>query len=79
VKPNPRFWNNLQPLTTLLHNGSMIQYSVLKTGKKRGALAAVKIAKHYGAARASSIEDMADLPEVHHIQIHLTRRSEAKN
>lgn len=26
----------------------------------------------------SSIEDLADLPEVHHIQIHLTRRSEAK-
>jgi len=27
----------------------------------------------------SSIEDLADLPQVHHIQIHLTRRCEAKN
>ena len=49
VKPNPRFWNNLKRLTTLINNTSMIQYSVLKTESRRGALTAVKIAKHYGA------------------------------
>ena len=31
------------------------------------------------AEMKSYIENMADLPQVHNIQIHLTRRSEAKN
>lgn len=49
VKPNHRFWTNLNRLMALLDNGSRIQYSVFKTTHRRGALAAVKIAKHYGA------------------------------
>lgn len=49
IKPNPKFWKNLKRLIALLDNGSMIQYSVFKTRHKRGAHAAVKIAKHYGA------------------------------
>lgn len=49
VKPNPKFWRNLKRLISLLDEGSMIQYSVFKTGRRRGAMAAVKIARHYGA------------------------------
>jgi len=49
LKPNPRFWKNLNRLVALLGDGSMIQYSVFKTRNKRGAHVAVKIAKHYGA------------------------------
>lgn len=49
LKPNPKFWNNFNRLIALLDNGSMIQYSVFKTKSKRGALTAVKIARHYGA------------------------------
>jgi len=48
-KPNPRFWKNLNRLLTLLDNGSMVQYSVLKTRQRRGAVAAVRLARHYGA------------------------------
>ena len=48
-KPNPRFWSNLKRLHVLIGNSSMIQYSVFKTKSKRGAMAAAKLAKHYGA------------------------------
>ena len=48
-KPNPRFWANLNRLKSLLGDASLIQYSVFKTGKVRGAMTAVKLARHYGA------------------------------
>jgi len=48
-KPNPKFWTNLNRLIALLDDGSMVQYSVFMTKRRRGAIAAVKLAKHYGA------------------------------
>ena len=49
VKPNPRFWGNLKRLIGLVGEGSLIQYSVFMTKSRRGAVTAVKIARHYGA------------------------------
>lgn len=48
-KPNPRFWRNLRLLFALAGDGVMVQYGVFLTRRKRGAIAAVKIARHYGA------------------------------
>ena len=48
-KPNPRFWTNLRRLLALVGSGSVVQYSVLKMTCKRGVIAAVKLARHYGA------------------------------
>jgi hypothetical protein len=49
VKPNPRFWGNLKRLIGLVGEGGLIQYSVFMTKSGRGALTAMKIARHYGA------------------------------
>ena len=49
VKPNPRFWGSLKRLIGLVGEGSLIQYSVFMTKSRRGAVTAVKIARHYGA------------------------------
>jgi len=49
VKPNPRFWGNLKRLIGLGVEGSLIQYSVFMTKSRRGAVTAMKIARHYGA------------------------------
>lgn len=49
VKPSPKFWGNLKRLMRRLGEGSMVQYSVFKTGSRRGAVAAVMLAEHYRA------------------------------
>lgn len=49
VKPNPRFWGNLKRLMRLVGEGSMAQYSVFRTGSRRGAVAAVMLSEHYRA------------------------------
>ena len=48
-KPNPRFWGNVKRLIGLVGEGSLVQYSVFMTKSRRGAVTAVKIARHYGA------------------------------
>jgi len=48
-KPHPRFWTNLNKLIKILGSASMLQYSVFTTSSKRGIIAAVKLAQHYGA------------------------------
>ena len=48
-KPNPRFWRNIKRLIGLVGEGSLVQYSVFMTGSRRGAMAAMKLARHYGA------------------------------
>jgi hypothetical protein len=47
-KPNPQFWRNLKKMK---NRSSLrrIQYSVLFTSKRNEAIAAVKLAEHYGA------------------------------
>ena len=49
-KPNPRFWGNVKRLIGLVGEGSLVQYSVFMTRSKRGAMAAERIARHYGAS-----------------------------
>jgi hypothetical protein len=49
IKPNSKFWVNLKRLIGLVGDGSLIQYSVFMTRSRRGALVAVKLARHYGA------------------------------
>ena len=49
VKPSPRFWGNLKRLMGLLGEGSLVQYSVFRTGSRRGAVVAIMLAEHYGA------------------------------
>jgi len=49
VKPNPRFWKNVRRLIGLVGGSSMVQYSVFMTRSRRGAITAVKLARHYGA------------------------------
>jgi len=49
LKPSPRFWGNLKRLMRLVGEGSMVQYSVFRIGSRRGAVAAVMLAEHYGA------------------------------
>ena len=48
VKPNPKFWVNLKRLRSLAGSGSLVQYSVFMTRSRKGAIAAVKLARHYG-------------------------------
>ena len=48
-KPNPRFWGNIRRLIGLVGEGSLVQYSVFMTRSRRGAMAAMKLARHYGA------------------------------
>jgi len=48
-KPNPRFWGNIKRLIGLVGEGSLVQYSVFMTRSRRGAMAAMKLARHYGA------------------------------
>ena len=48
-KPNPRFWGNMNRLSSLSGGGRRLQYSVFATDSRRSALTAVKIADHYGA------------------------------
>ena len=48
-KPNPRFWGNLRRLKRFVGEGELIQYSVYKTGSRRGALSAKNVAEYYGA------------------------------
>ena len=49
IKPNSKFWINLKRVQAFVGKGSLIQYSVFTTDSKRGAITAVKLAKHYGA------------------------------
>ena len=49
IKPSSKFWSNLKRVQSLVGEGTLIQYSVIRTGSKRGALTAVKLARHYGA------------------------------
>ena len=48
-KPNPRFWGNIKRLISLVGEGSLVQYSVFMTRSRREAMAAMKLARHYGA------------------------------
>lgn len=45
----PPFWGNIRRLIGLVGEGSLVQYSLFMTGSKRGAMAAMKLARHYGA------------------------------
>ena len=49
MKPSSKFWANLKRVHALAGEGTLIQYSVFTTNKKRSAITAVKLAKHYGA------------------------------
>ena len=49
LKPSTRFWTNLKRLKGLGGRSSLIQYSVLQTDRRRVAVAAKKLAEHYGA------------------------------
>ena len=49
MKPNSKFWDNLGRIKNLAGSGSLIQYSVFQSNSKRGAISALKIARHYGA------------------------------
>jgi len=49
IKPSSKFWANIKRIQALVGVGSLIQYSVFTTDSKRGALTAVKLAKHYKA------------------------------
>ena len=49
LKPNSKFWDNLHRIKNLAGSGSLIQYSVFQSNSKRGAVSALKIARHYGA------------------------------
>ena len=66
VKPSPRFWGNLKRLIGLLGEGCMPQYSVFRTGSRRGAAATVMLAEHYGAQvltfRGTEVDPRADYP-----------------
>jgi len=48
--PNPRFWGNVRRLIGFVGEGSLVQYSVFMTRSRRGAMAAERIARHYGAS-----------------------------
>lgn len=49
VKPNSKFWTNLDRVRRLVGGGTLIQYSVFMTASKRGAITVVKLVRHYGA------------------------------
>jgi len=49
IKPSSKFWDNLHRIKNLAGSGSLIQYSVFQSNSKRGAVSALKIARHYGA------------------------------
>ena len=49
IKPSSKFWTNLKRIQAIVGAGTLIQYSVFTTDSKRGAITAVKLAKHYGA------------------------------
>ena len=61
IKPNSKFWDNLHRIKNLAGSGSLIQYSVFQSNSKRGAVSALKIARHY---RAESI--MYKVEQVEH-------------
>ena len=48
IKPNSKFWVNIRRLIGLAGSGSLVQYSVFMTRSKRGAVATVKLVRHYG-------------------------------
>jgi hypothetical protein len=48
MKPSTKYWTNLNRLIKMTGGGSLIQYSVFTTREKRAAIAANKLAKHYG-------------------------------
>ncbi len=49
IKPSSKFWTNIHRIHAMVGKGTLIQYSVFTTDSKRGAITAVKLAKHYGA------------------------------
>ena len=49
IKPNSKFWDNMGRIKNLAGSGSLIQYSVFQSNSRRGAVSALKIARHYGA------------------------------
>jgi len=49
IKSNSKFWTNLDRVKRLVGGGTLIQYSVFMTTSKRGAITALKLARHYGA------------------------------
>jgi hypothetical protein len=49
IKPSSKYWTNLNRLIKVTGGGSLIQYSAFTTKEKRAAIAANKLAKHYGA------------------------------
>lgn len=60
VKPSPRFWGNLKRLMRLIGDGSMVQYSVFRTGSRRGAVVALMLAEHYGAQVLTFLGEESD-------------------
>ena len=48
LKPNPRFWKNLEKMRTL-SSVRRLQYSVLIAGNEGDARAAARLADYYGA------------------------------
>ena len=61
VKPNPRFWSNVKRLSALVGDSRLVQYSVFMTGSRRGAVAAVKLVRHYSGEVVVFKDEEVDL------------------
>ena len=46
IKPRSKFWANLKGFMPWSGEGALIPYSAFTTDRKRGAITAVKLAKH---------------------------------
>jgi hypothetical protein len=62
VKPNPRFWANIRRLISLVGRSRLVQYSVFVTGRRRGAIAAGKLVRHYGGEVLAFKGEEVELP-----------------
>ena len=75
-KPNPRFWGNVRRLNGLVGEGSLVQYSVFMTRSRRGAMAAERIARHYGASvmvfKGEEIEFAAQIGKLNGVRNSIT-------
>ena len=75
-KPNPRFWGNVKRLIGLVGEGSLVQYSVFMTRSRRGAMAAERIARHYGASvmvfKGEEIEFAAQIGKLNGVRNSIT-------
>ncbi|MCW4050743.1 MAG: hypothetical protein NWE89_13515 [Candidatus Bathyarchaeota archaeon] len=49
MKPNPNFWKNLDRVKMKMGDGHNPQFSVFLTNKRKAAIAAARLARHYKA------------------------------